>query len=98
MPYGWIIGGFGVALALIILSIVVCVSLRSSSCFAEAQGSLVKDPDGKSSHKFHILQKPSFCCGSGRYICGKSGNWNQTNGEPSNNQITIPKGYEILVC
>ncbi|XWS20221.1 hypothetical protein CRYUN_Cryun31cG0081400 [Craigia yunnanensis] len=99
VPYRWIIGGLGVGLALIILSIVVCVSLRSSSCFAEeAHGGLAKDPDGKSSHKFHILRKPSFCCGSGRYICGKSGNWNQTNGEPSNHQITIPKalGTDVL--
>ncbi|XP_022715034.1 lysM domain receptor-like kinase 3 [Durio zibethinus] len=98
VPYGWIIGGLGVGLALIIVSMVVCVSLRSSSCFGEAQGSLAKNPDDKSSHKFHILQKPSFCCGSGRYICGKSGNWNQTNGEPSNLQITIPKalGTDVL--
>nr|KJB18580.1 hypothetical protein B456_003G061600 [Gossypium raimondii] len=83
VPYGWIIGGLGVGLALIILSIVVCVSLRSSSCFVEARGSHAKDHDDKSSHKFHILRKPSFCCGSGRYICGKSENWTQTNGEPT---------------
>ncbi|XVF26852.1 hypothetical protein REPUB_Repub14bG0055100 [Reevesia pubescens] len=98
VPYGWIIGGLGVGLALIILSIVVCVSLRSSSCLGEAQGSLAKDPDGKSSHKFHILRKPSFCCGSGRYVSGKAGNWNETNGEPSNHQITITKalGTDVL--
>ncbi|XVE52022.1 hypothetical protein DITRI_Ditri02bG0087000 [Diplodiscus trichospermus] len=98
VPYGWIIGGLSVGLALIVLSIVVCICLRSSSCFGEAQGSLAKDPDGKSSHKFHILRKPSFCCGSGRYICGKSGNWNQTTGEPSNHQITIRKalGTDVL--
>ncbi|MBA0824689.1 hypothetical protein Goarm_021339 [Gossypium armourianum] len=97
VPYGWIIGGLGVGLALIILSIVVCVSLRSSSCFVEARGSHAKDHDDKSSHKFHILRKPSFCCGSGRYICGKSENWTQTNGEPSNHQITIPNGYYTLI-
>ncbi|XP_012470141.1 lysM domain receptor-like kinase 3 [Gossypium raimondii] len=98
VPYGWIIGGLGVGLALIILSIVVCVSLRSSSCFVEARGSHAKDHDDKSSHKFHILRKPSFCCGSGRYICGKSENWTQTNGEPSNHQITIPNalGTDVL--
>ncbi|XVF24896.1 hypothetical protein REPUB_Repub13aG0167200 [Reevesia pubescens] len=98
VPYGWIIGGLGVGLALIILSVVVCVSLRSSSYFGEAGGSLAKDPDAKSSHKFQILQKPIFCCGSGRYVCGNSGNWNQTNGEPSNHQITIPKalGTDVL--
>ncbi|TYI89555.1 hypothetical protein E1A91_D03G064300v1 [Gossypium mustelinum] len=98
VPYGWIIGGLGVGLALIILSIVVCVSLGSSSCFVEARGSHAKDHDDKSSHKFLILRKPSFCCGSGRYICGKSENWTQTNGEPSNHQITIPNalGTDVL--
>ncbi|XP_040940923.1 lysM domain receptor-like kinase 3 isoform X3 [Gossypium hirsutum] len=98
VPYRWIIGALGVGLALIILSIVVCVSLRSSSCFVEARGSHAKDHDDRSSHKFHILRKPSFCCGSGRYICGKSENWTQTNGEPSNHQITIPNalGTDVL--
>lgn len=95
VPYGWIIGGVGGGLVLIILSIIVCVFLRSSGCFAQARGNLAKDSDGKSSHKFQFLQKTSFCCGSGRYICGKSGDWNQTNGEPSNHQITIPKGCNI---
>ncbi|KAK4590812.1 hypothetical protein RGQ29_021127 [Quercus rubra] len=28
---------------------------------------------------------------SGRYVCCKSGDWKQTNGEPSNHQSTIPK-------
>ncbi|XP_023875880.1 lysM domain receptor-like kinase 3 isoform X2 [Quercus suber] len=28
---------------------------------------------------------------SGRYVCCKSGDWKQTNGEPSNHQTTIPK-------
>ncbi|OMO70958.1 hypothetical protein CCACVL1_18547 [Corchorus capsularis] len=94
VPYGWIIGGLGVGFALIVLSIILCVCLRSASC----QGNLAKDSDGKSSHKFQILRKPSFCCGSGRYICGKSGNWNQNNGEPSSHQITIPKalGTDVL--
>ncbi|GLU22303.1 hypothetical protein SLE2022_383910 [Rubroshorea leprosula] len=98
VPYGWIIGGVAGGLVLIILSIIVCVFLRSSSYFAGAHGNLAKDSDGKSSHKFQILQKTSFCCGSGRYICGKSGDWNQTNGEPSNHQITIPKalGTDVL--
>ncbi|KAE8657514.1 LysM domain receptor-like kinase 3 [Hibiscus syriacus] len=91
VPYGLIIGGLSVGLALIILSIVVCVSLRSSSCFGEAPGVHAKDCDAKSSHKFHILRKPSFCCGSGRYVGGKSENWNQTKGESNNHQITIPK-------
>lgn len=92
IPYGWIIGGLGIGLALIILSIVVYLSLRSSKCFSEARSSHTKDSDGKVSHKFQILRKPSFCCGSGRYVCCKSGDWKQTNGEPSNHQTTIPKG------
>lgn len=80
-----------VGLGLIILSIAVCIWLRSSSCFKEARGNSAKDPGGRNSHKFHILQKPSFCCGSGRHICCKSGDYIQTTGEVSNPPITIPK-------
>jgi hypothetical protein len=92
MPYGWIVGGLGIGLALVVLSIVVCVSLRSSNCFTEARRSDTKDPDSKVSHKFHILGKSNFCCASGSYICCQSRDEKQTNGESSNNQITIPKG------
>lgn len=90
VPYGWIIGGSGVGLTLIILGIVLCVSLRSKTCYAEAR-SHEKDAEGEISHKFHILRNPSFFCGSGRYICGKSVEQKQTDGESSNHAITIPK-------
>ncbi|PKI65381.1 hypothetical protein CRG98_014229 [Punica granatum] len=86
VPYGWIIGGVGVGLLVIILGIVAFISVRSSACSANRS----KDGDGKISHKFHILRNPSFLCGSGRYICCKQGNWKQTNGESSNNQINVP--------
>lgn len=92
VPYGWIIGGLGIGLALIVLCIIICVSLKSSSCFSESRGSHAKPPDGKISQKFHILRKQSFCCTSGRSICCKSVDWKQTNGESSSHQITIPKG------
>lgn len=92
MPYGWIVGGVGIGLALIVLCIVVCVSLRLSKCFTEAKRSNTKDRDAKVSHKFHILQKPSFCCASGRYVCYKSQDVKQTNGESSNRQTATPKG------
>ncbi|KAE9621388.1 putative protein kinase RLK-Pelle-LysM family [Lupinus albus] len=85
LPYGWIIGGLGVGLALIILSIFLCVCLRSE------RNSHEKDAQGKVSHKFHILRNPSFFCGSGRYICGKVVEQKQTDGESSHNQVTIPK-------
>lgn len=94
-PYVWIIGGLGAGLVLIVLSFILCVFLRSSNHFAGTRGNLAKDPDGRISYKFHILPKPSFCCGSGRYMCGKSEDWNQPNGETSNHQITIPKSCNI---
>nr|ASM47238.1 lysm-containing receptor kinase 4 [Parasponia rugosa] len=90
-PYIWIVGSLGLVLALIVIGIVVYVSLRSSKCFTEAQRDHSKDSDSKNSYKFHILRKPSFCCGSGRYICCKSGDCKQNNGEPKSHQITIPK-------
>nr|BAI79272.1 LysM type receptor kinase [Lotus japonicus] len=94
VPYGWIIGGLGVGLFLIILSVMLCVCMRSSSCFGEAR-SHEKDADGKISHKFHILRNPSFFCGSGRYICGKHVGQKQKDGESSNHTITIPKASTL---
>ncbi|XP_044484676.1 lysM domain receptor-like kinase 3 [Mangifera indica] len=91
VPYGWIVGGLGAGLALIILSIVVCICLRSSSCFTEPRGNSAKDPSGKSSHKFHILRKSSFCCGSGRYVGSMSGDNKQATAEASHPPVTISK-------
>lgn len=91
--YGWIIGGLGVGLALIAVVLLICVCLKSSSCFAEGRGSLAKDSDGKSPHKFQILRTRSYCCGSRRYICCKSSDVKQTNGESSNRQMNIPRGF-----
>ncbi|THG07507.1 hypothetical protein TEA_010414 [Camellia sinensis var. sinensis] len=94
VPYGWIIGSLGVGLSLIILVVFIFVSLRSSSCFDKSRGSHAKDLNEKISHKFHILRNTSFCCASGRYICGKSGDWKQSNGESSDRQINIPKAID----
>ncbi|XP_027335562.1 lysM domain receptor-like kinase 3 [Abrus precatorius] len=94
VPYGWIVGGLGVGLLLIILAVILCVCLRSSKCFAEAK-SHEKDAEGKISHKFHILRNPSFFCGSGRYICGKPVDQKQKDGESSNHTITIPKASTL---
>lgn len=92
-PYVWIVGSLGITLTLIVLSIVVYISLRSSNCCSKGS-SHSKDSDDKSSHKFHILRNPSFCCASARYVAGKSGDRNQTNGESSSNQIKVPKGCD----
>lgn len=98
MPYGWIVGGLGAGLALIILSIVVCICLRSSSCFTEPRGNSAKYPSGKSSHKFHILRKSSFCCASGRYVGSMSGDNKQATAEASHPPVTISKGmYGTIV-
>ncbi|XP_020226407.1 lysM domain receptor-like kinase 3 [Cajanus cajan] len=94
VPYGWIIGGLGVGLFLIILTVVLCICLRSSNCFADARTD-EKNAESKISHKFHILRNPSFFCGSGRYICGKHVDQKQTDGESSNHTITIPKASTL---
>ncbi|KAF5932010.1 hypothetical protein HYC85_028181 [Camellia sinensis] len=91
MPYVWIVGSLGVALVLLILVVVIFVSLRSSGCFSETEGSGEKNLDGKISHKFHNLRNTSFCCASGRYICCKSGDWKRTSGESSDHQKNISK-------
>lgn len=90
-PYIWIVGSLGLVLALIVISVVIYVSLRSSRCFNEARRGHPKDSESQKSCKFQILRKPSFCCASGRYICCKSGDCKQTNGEPKSHQIAIPK-------
>nr|WIL60110.1 nodulation protein [Melilotus officinalis] len=94
VPYGWIIGGLGVGLILIILGIILCVCLRSSNCFSESR-SHEKDAEGKVSHKFQILRNPSFFCGSGRYICGKHVDQKQTDGDSSTHTITVPKAATL---
>ncbi|CAA2959209.1 lysM domain receptor-like kinase 3 [Olea europaea subsp. europaea] len=90
VPYWWIIGSLAVGLALILIVIVIFVSLKSSSCFSGSRGSLAKDSVEKTSHEFQVLQKRSFCCASGRYICFRSEDWKQPTGEPSNCQMNIP--------
>ncbi|RVW20104.1 LysM domain receptor-like kinase 3 [Vitis vinifera] len=55
VPYGWIIGGLGVGLALIAVLLVICVCLKSSSCFAKGRGSLAKDSDGKNPISFRFF-------------------------------------------
>lgn len=90
VPYLWIVGSLGIVLVVIVLGILLYVCLRSSKCLTEERRGHSKDPDGQI--RFHILGKPSFCCGSGRYMCCTSADWKQTNGDSSNQQITIPKG------
>ncbi|XP_047964159.1 lysM domain receptor-like kinase 3 [Salvia hispanica] len=90
IPYWWIIGSLAVGLALIIMVVLLFVCLRSSGCCRGSQGSQAKDSDGKSSHKFQILRNTSFCCASGRSVCGKSGDFQRPNGESSNRHMNIP--------
>nr|DAD44590.1 TPA_asm: hypothetical protein HUJ06_002820 [Nelumbo nucifera] len=91
LPYGWIIGSLAVGTILIFVFIYVWVSLKSSIFSAPGPANHAKDPDGKVSHKFHILRKTSFCCASGRSTCCESGNQRPTNGEVNNRQMNIPK-------
>lgn len=97
VPYWWIIGSLAVGLTLIIVVVLLFVSLRSSGCFGGSQESQTKDSNGKVSHKFHILRNTSFCCASGRSICGKSQDWSHSHGESSNRQMNIPTGLNIIL-
>lgn len=90
-PYGWVLGSMGVVMVLILVVLLICLLCKSSVCFT---GSHSKDPVGKSSHKFQILGRTSFCSGSGRYLCCKSGTWKQTTGDTSNHQTNIPRGVK----
>lgn len=79
-------GGIGVGLALIIISMILCVFLRSSNCLVEARNQ-AKVAEGNISHKLH--RSPILFCGPGRFICCKP--VDQTDGESSSDQITAPK-------
>ncbi|XP_042486047.1 lysM domain receptor-like kinase 3 isoform X2 [Macadamia integrifolia] len=97
LPYGWIIGSLGVGLVLILAAILTYISFKSSSWCALTPGIRSKDPDGKTSHKFHILRTTSFCCTSGRSISCNSENLKPNNGQSNNRQINIPKAMETDV-
>ena len=87
VPYIWIVGGLTVVLALLVMCILVCICLRSSSCGSS-------DEDGNE-HNFQILRKSSFFCGSSRYNCCGSGDCRPTNGEETQSHhqaVAIPKG------
>lgn len=85
VPHEWIVGGLGIGLALIILTIIVCVALRSPNCLVEA-GNNAKDSSGKISNKFYVFGNPSLFCG-----CVKPVDQKQTDGESSSHQITGTK-------
>ncbi|XP_068639174.1 lysM domain receptor-like kinase 3 [Aristolochia californica] len=88
-PYGWILGSMGVALVLILGAVIVCVSFKSRMCCNQVPGSHGKDPNRRTSHKFQTLQRPSFCYGSGRYLCCKSGKWDPKNGDAAHHQMNV---------
>lgn len=92
--YWWIIGGLAAGLLLIAI-ILAFVSWRSSSCFSSTARSHTAGSNEKISHKFQVLRNTSFCCASGRYICGNSGDRQETNGESTDQQMNIPKGQNI---
>lgn len=83
MPHEWIVGGFAVGLALIILSVVVCLFLRSPDCLVEARNNATNSA-GKISNKFYVFGNPNLFCG-----CGKPVDQKQTDGESSSHQITV---------
>ncbi|CAL1378295.1 unnamed protein product [Linum trigynum] len=100
VSYAWIILGLGIALVAIVLLIVIFACFKCSSCCSKDQESHHATDSGAGkvvSHKFQILRKPSFCCGSARYTGGggaaNSEEWKQANGESSSHHhVTIPRG------
>ncbi|WVZ01243.1 hypothetical protein V8G54_027312 [Vigna mungo] len=67
MPHEWIVGGFAVGLALIILSVVVFLFLRSPNCLVEARNNATNSA-GKISNKFYVFGNPNWFCGCGKPV------------------------------
>ncbi|KAK9690170.1 hypothetical protein RND81_09G109000 [Saponaria officinalis] len=98
VPYGWIITGLGICLALLVIPVFTCVILRSSICHSEIQGSHPEDSSERHAHKFQILRNTSICCASGRF-CNSSDDWQQTSVVQPNNHhpINIPRGINRCI-
>ncbi|XP_072969194.1 lysM domain receptor-like kinase 3 [Typha angustifolia] len=91
-PYGWVIVGMGIALALIILALLLFILFKFFSSHSSPPTNHGKDPGQPISHKFHILKSSSFCYAPGRYFCCKSENLKPSNGDVGNHHINVPKG------
>ncbi|KAE8775575.1 lysM domain receptor-like kinase 3 [Hordeum vulgare] len=96
-PYGWVIGGMGVALALIaiaLLALLMCKSFQYNHQGSNNQG---KSPDQPMPHNFQLLKSGSFCYGSGRYFCCQFGNAKQSRKGGEDHHINVPKGMVVDV-
>ncbi|KNA14747.1 hypothetical protein SOVF_103730 [Spinacia oleracea] len=91
VPFGWIVGGLGVGLAVIVILVLLFIVFRSSICSQSEEEGDSKDPNRRSAHKFQILRNTSFCCASGRFW-SNSDEWKQSVAETnSHHQLNIPK-------
>ncbi|KAJ6822039.1 lysM domain receptor-like kinase 3 [Iris pallida] len=91
-PYGWVIGSTGVAIVLLAVAILSCISCKFTNSFSHVSRNQSKDTDRPISHKFQILKSSSFCYTSGRYFCCKSTNSKQSAGDSGGHHINIPGG------
>ncbi|KAK1313815.1 LysM domain receptor-like kinase 3 [Acorus calamus] len=90
-PYGWILGSMGAALFLAVVALLMYVLFKRSVCCSKILGNHAKDPDGRTSHKFHIFRRATFCNVSGSYLCCRSGKWKPTS-DTNSHKISIPTG------
>ncbi|XP_057526712.1 lysM domain receptor-like kinase 3 isoform X2 [Amaranthus tricolor] len=93
VPYGWIVGGLAVGIAVVVvLALLLFIVLRQSLCSGDGQEGNAKDHSGRNAHKFQILRNTSFCCASGRF-CSSSDEWKQSAVEENNQHhpANVPK-------
>ncbi|XP_062206806.1 lysM domain receptor-like kinase 3 [Phragmites australis] len=96
-PFGWVIGGMGVALALIAIALLALVLWKSFRDNLQAPNNQRKSSDQPMSHKFQVLKSVSFCYGSGRYLCCQFGNGKPTRADGGDHHINVPKGVVVDV-
>ncbi|KAF8696370.1 hypothetical protein HU200_037279 [Digitaria exilis] len=93
-PYGWVIGGMGVALALIAIALLALVLWKFFGHNLQDPNNQGKSPD---QHKFQLLKSGSFCYGSGRYLCCQFGNAKATRADGGDHHTSVPKGVAVDV-
>lgn len=89
-PYLWVIGSVGIAVFMIGIALLLCISFKS--CNFWSPNSHRKCPDQPISHKFQILKSSSICYASRRFLCFKSENFKHSTQDSGDHLVNNSNG------